>query len=67
MPGLQYQHNKDLVLQLAEYAIIAAAVAPDIIQLAFQLLTPLSGIVGADDTLIEISEDLGGSLFIQFF
>lgn len=33
----------------------------------FQLLAPLAGVVGADDTLVEKVENLGGSLFVQFF
>lgn len=65
VPGLQLQQDKDLVLQLTKYAIIAAAVAPDVVQLALELLAQLAGVMGADDAFVEISENLCGCLFIQ--
>jgi hypothetical protein len=67
VPCFKHQNDKYFVLKLAQYAVTAAPVTPDVVQFAFELLAPLAGIVSADYAVIEIGEDLSGSLLIQPF
>lgn len=63
--GFEHQHDKNVILKLAKDPVIAATVAPDVVQLAFELLAPLAGVPGAGNVFIQIIDDPGGGLFIE--
>lgn len=61
-----YENDKEVILELAKNAVIAAAVTPDMIQFTFKLFAPLARIVCALDTFVQKCENLPGCLSVKF-
>ena len=67
MRDLHHKHHSSVILKLAENAIVSNTIAPYVIQLSLQLLSPLARVFCAKDTVIKKIDDPLVSFRIEFF